>query len=57
MVTKFEKNESIEMNTIFENYGWMIHLNKKNWVYLLFYGKKAKRSEIAEFFNNLNKFI
>lgn len=55
--TKFDRETMTQLNSTQEGYGWVFFVNKKNWIYFLFYDKKTKLFEIKEFFNELNSFI
>ena len=55
--TKFEKNVAVPMNSIFDDHGWMSYVNKKNWIFFIFFNKRSKVFEIEEFFGTISKFI
>ena len=57
LLTKFERETLTQLNSAQEGYGWVFFVNKKNWIYFLFYSKKTKQSEIKDFFNELNNFV
>ena len=57
LLTKFERETLTQLNSTQEGYGWVFFVNKKNWIYFLFYDKKTKLFEVKEFFNELNSFV